>query len=148
MTNDEIAEAIADALFVNGLGEQADRLVMKKRDQAHGDLGGWCHAAVRGVAGRVLEQADHANARLESADFQIRPILSVAPRGELVARVAGDVFVRAEFMVYRDSGKRTPEGEASAVEWSVRIARQIVGEVERTEHSAGAGDNRREGRAQ
>lgn len=55
MTNDEIAEAIADALFVNGLGEQADRLVMKKRDQAHGDLGGWCHAAVRGVAGRVLE---------------------------------------------------------------------------------------------
>lgn len=34
MTNDEIAEAIADALFVNGLGEQADRLVMKKRDQA------------------------------------------------------------------------------------------------------------------
>jgi len=59
MTNDEIARAIADALFVNGLGEQADRLVLTKRQLGAADLGSWCHAAVRDVARRVLEQADH-----------------------------------------------------------------------------------------
>jgi hypothetical protein len=40
----QVAETIADELFVNGFGEQADRLVLL--DDAGRNLGGWSKTAV------------------------------------------------------------------------------------------------------
>jgi hypothetical protein len=38
-------ESIVDYLFVNGVGEEAGRLVLTSEDGR--DLGGWCRGAVR-----------------------------------------------------------------------------------------------------
>jgi hypothetical protein len=52
----EIADRVVVLLFVNGFGEHADRLVMKKSKQEHGDLGGWSRDAVKTVILEVLRQ--------------------------------------------------------------------------------------------
>lgn len=52
----EIADRVVVLLFVNGFGEHADRLVMKKSKQEHGDLGGWSRDAVKTVMLEVLRQ--------------------------------------------------------------------------------------------
>ena len=38
-------DALVDELFVNGMGREADRLVLTTKEG--GDLGGWCKGAVR-----------------------------------------------------------------------------------------------------
>ncbi|MGE3278055.1 MAG: hypothetical protein AB7O67_23330 [Vicinamibacterales bacterium] len=45
---ERIADAVVSRLFVNGMGEQADRLVLTV-DRPYRDLGGWCRGAVRDV---------------------------------------------------------------------------------------------------
>jgi hypothetical protein len=73
MSNDEIARAIADALFVNGAGERADRLVLTKRvATGNEDLGGWCGDAVKRVVHRVLDQADQdSDAQLHATRLRL-----------------------------------------------------------------------------
>lgn len=48
----QVAERIVAQLFVNGQGQQADRLVLASED--HRDLGGWCKRAVVDVITKYL----------------------------------------------------------------------------------------------
>ena len=47
-----LAVEIAAHLFINGQGEEADRLVLTAKDGS--DLGGWCQMAVIDVIRQVL----------------------------------------------------------------------------------------------
>ncbi len=49
-----ILEAVVADLFVNGFGEQADRLVLTQDGQPPRDLGGWGKQAVRNKVLRAL----------------------------------------------------------------------------------------------
>lgn len=58
---DEKAVAeLTDAMFTNGSGEEADRLMLVK-DHPHRDLGGWCRGAIRdrvlALAARIRAEA-------------------------------------------------------------------------------------------
>jgi hypothetical protein len=50
----EIAETIVDDLFINGQGEEAQRLVLMNRDER--PLGGWSRAAVTERIARTLKE--------------------------------------------------------------------------------------------
>jgi hypothetical protein len=52
--NERLAHEIAGVLFVNGAGEQADRLVLELPGKRAG--GGWCYQAVVDRAKEVLEK--------------------------------------------------------------------------------------------
>jgi len=50
----QTAQWIAESLFVNGQGEQADRLVLTSADGK--DLGGWCRRAVVDQIMKTLDE--------------------------------------------------------------------------------------------
>ena len=62
-----LAERIVAALFVSGLGEQADRLVLTSGNGK--DLGGWCRQA---VVGKLQPSCGKARARSERANVRSR----------------------------------------------------------------------------
>lgn len=53
----EIAQAIADRLFINGNGDHAERLILSGTNGR--DLGGWCQQAVVDVIVDELKAARH-----------------------------------------------------------------------------------------
>jgi hypothetical protein len=53
-----IGEKVADALFHNGSGEQADRLALC--DKNGRNLGGWCWAAVRDRVAEIVSRRTEA----------------------------------------------------------------------------------------
>jgi hypothetical protein len=80
-------------------------------------------AALRSMGRRQPEPAD--------VDGSLVPVLAQGSRVDIVARVAGAVFSRAA--VATDDAYKQLDDPTRAIDWSVRIARQIVAEVERTE---------------
>ena len=56
-TTRQLATRIADHLFVNGSGEQAERLVLEIPGKP-GASGGWCKRAVVDVIARHLDEAE------------------------------------------------------------------------------------------
>lgn len=95
--------------------------------------------------GRLIVERDALQERLDTAEREaavarssVAPVLSVTPREEIVARLAGDVFTHANMPIPAgwcpDPDFDTPK-EERAIAWAVRIARGIVAEVERTENT-------------
>lgn len=53
-----LAKRIADDLFVNGMGQEAERLVLTVDGPPTRDLGGWCKAAVVDrISGILMERS-------------------------------------------------------------------------------------------
>ena len=54
MANTKLAKRIADYLFINGAGQQADRLVLMLPDERDG--GGWCKQAAMDQIDRAIRE--------------------------------------------------------------------------------------------
>jgi len=83
----------------------------------------------------LLVERDALQERLAAAEREaavarssVSPVLSVTPREEMVARLAGDVFCAALV----PNGYLEQHSEPAQIQRAVRLARQLVEEVERT----------------
>ena len=65
-TREEVAANVANKLFVNGIGEEAIRLMLISADGR--DLGGWCKDAVRDLVLRELDAAKKSSMSIRAIE--------------------------------------------------------------------------------
>lgn len=85
----QAAKELLDQLFVNGFGQEAERLVLMSADGK--DLGGWCKQAVLDTVESVFQRERRQRDRGIPVSEQPEP--EVLPVGDLVDDFCADIGV-------------------------------------------------------